>query len=60
MNRKQLQETYVHQVLDDMDPQDAFAILFDFMSAELDKFTDEELTEEIGQFYPELLEECDS
>jgi len=56
MNRQQLQETYVHQVLDDMDPRDAIAILFDFMSAELNKMTDEELTEEIGQFYPELLE----
>ena len=56
MNRKQLQETYVHQVLDDMDPKDMICILFDSMSAELDKMTDEELTEEIEQFYPELLE----
>jgi len=56
MNRQRLQDTYVNQVLDDMDIKDALALLFDFMSVDLDKYSDEELNEEIGQFYPELLE----
>jgi len=60
MNRQQLQDTYVNQVLEDMDIKDALALLFDFMSVDLDKYSDKELNEEIGQFYPELLEECDS
>jgi len=60
MNRQQLQDTYVNQVLEDMDIKDALALLFDFMSVDLDKYSDKELNEEIEQFYPELLEECDS
>ena len=60
MNRQQLQDTYVHQVLEDMDIKDALALLFDFMSVDLDKYSDEELNEEIKHFYPELLEEYES
>jgi len=56
MNRQQLQDTYVHQVLEDMDIKDALALLFDFMSVDLDKYSDEELNEEVQHYYPELLE----
>ena len=57
MNRQQLQDAYINQVLDDMDIKDAMALLFDFMDADLDKYSDNQLNEEIAQFYPELLEE---
>ena len=57
MNRQQLQDTYINQVLEDMDIKDALALLFDFMSVDLDKYSDKELNEEIGQYYPELLED---
>ena len=60
MNRQQLQDTYVNQVLEDMDIKDALALLFDFMSVDLDKYSDKELNEEIEHFYPELLDGCDS
>ena len=59
MDRQQLQDTYVNQVLEDMDIKDALALLFDFMSVDLDKYSDKELNEEIEQFYPELLDGCD-
>jgi len=57
MIRQQLQEEYINQVLEDMDIKDALALLFDFMSVDLDKYSDEDLIAEVGQFYPELLED---
>ena len=57
MNRTELQDAYINQVLDDMDIKDAMALLFDFMDADLDKYSDEQLTEEISHFYPELVED---
>lgn len=57
MNREQLQEAYINQVLDDMDIKDAMALLFDYMDVDLDKYSDKELIEEVNQFYPELIVE---
>ena len=57
MIRQQLQEEYINQVLEDMDIKDALALLFDFMSVDLDNYSDEDLIAEVGQFYPELLED---
>ena len=57
MNRSELQDAYINQVLDDMDIKDMMALLFDFMDADLDKYTDKELREEVEHFYPELLED---
>ena len=57
MNRQELQDAYINQVIDGMDLKTMSALLFDFMDADLDKYTDKELTEEIEHFYPELLED---
>ena len=57
MNREQLQDAYINQVLDDMDIKDAMALLFDYMDVDLDKYSDKELIEEVNQFYPELIVE---
>jgi hypothetical protein len=57
MNREQLQDAYINQVLDDMDIKDAMALLFDFMDGDLDKYSDQQLIEEVSQYYPELIEE---
>jgi hypothetical protein len=57
MNRQQLQDAYINTVIDNMDHKDMMALLFDHMDADLDKYSDKELSEEIAQFYPELLEE---
>ena len=56
MNRKQLQDAYINQVLDDMDIKDAMALLFDFMDSDLDRYSDQQLIEEVSQYYPELIE----
>ena len=56
MIRQQLQEEYINRVLGDMDIKDAMALLFDFMNVDLDKYSDEELNEEIQHYYPDLIE----
>jgi len=57
MYRTELQDAYINQVLDDMDIKDAMALLFDFMDADLDKYSEKQLIEEISHFYPELVED---
>lgn len=57
MDRQQLQDAYINTIIDGMDIKDVCALLFDFMDADLDKYTDSELIEEVSAYYPELLEE---
>ena len=55
MNRDELQSKLIHQMLDDMDLKTMMSVLYDFMDASYDKYSEEELTEEVNQYYPELL-----
>ena len=57
MNRSELQDAYINEVIDGMDHKDMWALLFDFMDSDLDKYTDIQLREEVEQYYPHLLEE---
>ena len=56
MNRSELQDALIQQILDDMDIKTMMSILYDNMSESYDKYSDEELTEECKEYYPELLE----
>ena len=55
MNRDELQSKLIYQMLDDMDLKTMMSVLYDFMDASYDKYSEEELTEEVNQYYPELL-----
>ena len=57
MNRSELQDNMIQQILDDMDIKTMMAILYDNMSESYDKYSDKELVEEVKEYYPELLEE---
>ena len=57
MNREQLQDAYINNVIDGMDMDDCLALLFDFLDKDLDSYSDEELIAEVTEYYPELLEE---
>ena len=57
MNRQELQEQLIDNVIDGMDFKTMWAVLYDFMDQSYDKYTDEELMEEVKEYYPELLEE---
>ena len=56
MNRDQLQDTMIQQILDDMDIKTMMAILYDSMSEDYDKYSDEEIFTEVKEYYPHLLE----
>ena len=43
MNRDQLQDNMIQQILDDMDIKTMMAILYDHMDENYDKYSDEEL-----------------
>ena len=57
MNRQELQDQLIDNVIEGMDFKTMWQVLYDFMDQSYDKYTDEELMEEVKEYYPELLEE---
>jgi len=57
MNREQLQDAYINEIIDGMDIKDMMALLFDMLDKEMDIYTDKELKEEVKNYYPHLLED---
>ena len=57
MNRSELQQELINNVIDGMDFKTMWQVLYDFMDESYGKFSDEELMEEVKEYYPELLEE---
>ena len=57
MNRQELQQELINNVIDGMDFKTMWSVLYDFMDESYDKFSDAELMEEVKEYYPELLEE---
>jgi len=56
MNRSELQANLVQQMLDDMDLKTVMCLCYDYLMEGYDKYSDDELTEEVNHYYPELLE----
>lgn len=59
MTRDELQSKLIYQMLDDMDLKTMMSVLYDFMDESYNKYSEEELTEEVNQYYPELLNNND-
>ena len=57
MNRSELQTALIEQMIDGMDLKTMTALVYDYMMEGYDKYSDEELTEECKEYYPELLED---
>ena len=57
IDRDELQDNLINQILDDMDIKTMMAILYDNMSNNYDSYTVDELIEEVEEYYPHLLEE---
>jgi len=57
IDRDELQDAMIQQILDDMDIKTMMAILYDNMSEAYDKYSVDELIEEVKEYYPELLED---
>jgi len=57
MNRSELQQQLVNEMIDGMDHKTMWSVLDSYMMESYDKYTDDELMEEVKEYYPELLEE---
>jgi len=57
VNRDELQEAYINTIIDGMDLKDLIALVYDQLDEKLDKYTVNELIEEVEEYYPELLSE---
>ena len=56
VDRDELQASLINQILDDMDIKTMMAILYDNMDESYDKYSVDELIEEVQEYYPHLLE----
>ena len=57
IDRDQLQDSMIQQILDDMDIKTMMGILYDQMDENFDKYSVDELIAEVEEYYPHLLEE---
>jgi len=57
MNRSELQQQLIDNMIEGMDFKTMWQILDSYMMESYDKFSDKELVEEVKEYYPELLEE---
>jgi len=57
MNRSELQEQLIQQMLDDMDLKTMTLLCYDYLDESYAKYSDEELITECEEYYPVLLKE---
>ena len=60
IDRDQLVENYVQQMIEGMDYKTMERFVYDTMVENLTDYTDEELLTEVTDYYPELLEDDDT
>ena len=54
--RDELQDAYINEIIDSMDLKDLIRIVYDNLEQNLEKYTVDELIEEVEEYYPHLLE----
>ena len=59
IDRDQLQDTYINEIIDGMDMKDLIRIVYDNLESNLDSYTVDELIAEVEEYYPHLLEESE-
>ena len=60
MNRQELQRNMIDAIVDGMDMEMLCSLACDALSTTYNEYTDDELMEEVKEYYPELLEESDT
>jgi hypothetical protein len=56
MTRRELQIKLISQTIDDMDLGAMIVTLTDYLNESYDRYSDEELNEEVKEYYPDLLD----
>ena len=57
IDRDQLQNDLITEMIDDMDLKTMASILYDYMDHSYDKYSVDELITEVEEYYPHLMEE---
>ena len=57
IDRDQLQDDLITEMIDDMDLKTMASILYDYMDHSYDKYSVDELITEVEEYYPHLMEE---
>ena len=60
MNRQELMETYIEEIIDGMDHKTMYQYVYDNLYDHLNKYDEEELMEEVKEYYPHILGEDDT
>ena len=55
--REVVQDDYISRIIDGMSMAELCQYMFDKLSEELNELSDEELLEQVSEYYPDLLEE---
>jgi hypothetical protein len=55
--REVVQDVYISRIMDGMSIQELCQYMFDKLTEELDELSDEQLLEQVSEYYPDLLEE---
>ena len=56
IDRDELQINYVQEIIDGLELKDCLAMLYDYLSNDMDKLTVDELIEDVKEYYPHLLD----
>jgi hypothetical protein len=56
-NRDVIMDSYVSRVLDDMDYDTLYGFAYDMLKDNKRELTNEQLTDQISDYYPDILEE---
>ena len=59
IDRDELQETYIRQLIDGMDHKDMYQFVYDTIEHNLETYTVDELIEEVNDYDPQLLQSND-
>ena len=59
VDRDQLQDDLITRIIDDMDLKTMARCLYDYMNQSYDKYTVDELIEEVEEYYPDLIDDND-
>jgi len=57
MNRSELQTALIEQMIDDMDLKTMTALVYDMLDESYGKYSENELRQEVEEYYPHILEE---
>jgi hypothetical protein len=56
IDRDELQDAYINEIIDGMDIKDLMRLVYDQLESNLEKYSVDELIEEVEEYYPHLLE----